>query len=282
MTNEFQLPALKSAPPAPARGAPAPAAPAGRTAATFDVRQLSVWFGAHQVLRGVSLEIMPKTVTAIIGPSGCGKSTFLRALNRLHDLVPGARVEGRIALFGEDLYAPDVDATLVRRRVGMVFQKSNPFPTMSVAENVTVGLRLNGVRQKSVLQERMERALRMAALWEEVKDRLHANALSLSGGQQQRLCIARALAIEPEVLLMDEPASALDPLATARIEELILQLKQAYTIVIVTHNMQQAARISGQTAFFYLGGLIEFDQTNRIFTHPRQKQTEDYVTGRFG
>jgi phosphate transport system ATP-binding protein len=282
MTNDLQLPALKSAPQAPAPGAPAAAAPAGRTAATFDVRQLNVWFGANHVLRGVSLEIPPKAVTAIIGPSGCGKSTFLRALNRLHDLVAGARVEGRIALFGEDLYAPDVDATLVRRRVGMVFQKSNPFPTMSVAENVTVGLRLNGVRQKSVLQERMERALRMAALWEEVKDRLHANALSLSGGQQQRLCIARALAIEPEVLLMDEPASALDPLATARIEDLILQLKQDYTIVIVTHNMQQAARISGHTAFFYLGELIEFDQTNRIFTHPRQKQTEDYVTGRFG
>jgi phosphate transport system ATP-binding protein len=282
MTKEIQLPALKTAPPAPVPNAPASVAPAERTAATFDVRQLNVWFGAHQVLRGVSLEIPPKAVTAIIGPSGCGKSTFLRALNRMHDLVPGARVEGRITLFGEDLYARGVDATLVRRRVGMVFQKSNPFPTMSVAENVTVGLRLNGMRQKSVIQERMERALRMAALWDEVKDRLHANALSLSGGQQQRLCIARALAIEPEVLLMDEPASALDPLATAKIEELILQLKQDYTIVIVTHNMQQAARISSQTAFFYLGELIEFDQTNRIFTQPRQKQTEDYVTGRFG
>jgi phosphate transport system ATP-binding protein len=274
MTKEIQLPALKSAPPATAPGAPA--------AATFDVRHLNVWFGAHQVLCGVSLEILPKAVTAIIGPSGCGKSTFLRALNRMHDLVPGARVEGRITLFGEDLYARDVDATLVRRRVGMVFQKSNPFPTMSVAENVTVGLRLNGLRQKSVVRERMERALRMAALWDEVKDRLNANALSLSGGQQQRLCIARALAIEPEVLLMDEPASALDPLATAKIEELILQLKEDYTIIIVTHNMQQAARISGHTAFFYLGELIEYDQTNRIFTHPRQKQTEDYVTGRFG
>jgi phosphate transport system ATP-binding protein len=200
----------------------------------------------------------------------------------MHDLVPIARVEGRITLFGEDLYGRGVDATLVRRRVGMVFQKSNPFPTMSVAENVTVGLRLNGLRQKDLLLERMERSLRMAALWDEVKDRLNANALSLSGGQQQRLCIARALAIEPEVLLMDEPASALDPLATAKIEELILQLKQDYTIVIVTHNMQQAARISGHTAFFYLGELIEFDQTNRIFTNPKQKQTEDYVTGRFG
>jgi phosphate transport system ATP-binding protein len=282
MTKEIQLPALKTAPPAPVPNATAAVSPAGRAAPTFDVRQLNVWFGANHVLRGVSLEILPKAVTAIIGPSGCGKSTFIRALNRMHDLVAGARVEGRITLFGEDLYAGGVDATLVRRRVGMVFQKSNPFPTMSVAENVTVGLRLNGMRQKNVVQERMERALRMAALWDEVKDRLNANALSLSGGQQQRLCIARALAIEPEVLLMDEPASALDPLATAKIEELILQLKQDYTIVIVTHNMQQAARISGHTAFFYLGELVEFDQTNRIFTHPRQKQTEDYVTGRFG
>jgi phosphate transport system ATP-binding protein len=282
MTNEIHSPALQSAPPAPVPAAPAAPAPPAGSAVTFDVRQLNVWFGSHHVLRGVSLEILPKAVTAIIGPSGCGKSTFLRALNRMHDLVPGARVEGRIALFGQDLYARDVDATLVRRRVGMVFQKSNPFPTMSIAENATVGLRLNGLRQKDLLQERMERSLRMAALWDEVKDRLHANALSLSGGQQQRLCIARALAIEPEVLLMDEPASALDPLATAKIEELILQLKQDYTIVIVTHNMQQAARISGQTAFFYLGELVEFDQTGRIFTNPRQKQTEDYVTGRFG
>ena len=282
MTKEIQLPELKSAPSAAAAIPAAAPAPAAGSAVTFDVRQLCVWFGSHQVLRGVSLGIPPKAVTAIIGPSGCGKSTFLRALNRMHDLVPGARVAGRITLFGEDLYARDVDATLVRRRVGMVFQKSNPFPTMSVAENVTVGLRLNGMRQKGLLQERMERSLRMAALWEEVKDRLNANALSLSGGQQQRLCIARALAIEPEVLLMDEPASALDPLATAKIEELILQLKQDYTIVIVTHNMQQAARISSQTAFFYLGELIEFDQTSRIFTHPGQKQTEDYVTGRFG
>ena len=282
MTNEIHSPALQSAPPAPVPAAPAVPAPPAGSAVTFDVRQLNVWFGSHHVLRGVSLEILPKAVTAIIGPSGCGKSTFLRALNRMHDLVPGARVEGRITLFGADLYARDVDATLVRRRVGMVFQKSNPFPTMSIAENATVGLRLNGLRQKDLLQERMERSLRMAALWDEVKDRLHANALSLSGGQQQRLCIARALAIEPEVLLMDEPASALDPLATAKIEELILQLKQDYTIVIVTHNMQQAARISGQTAFFYLGELVEFDQTGRIFTNPRQKQTEDYVTGRFG
>jgi phosphate transport system ATP-binding protein len=249
---------------------------------TFDVQHLHVRFGSHEVLTDVCLQIPAKAVTAIIGPSGCGKSTFLRALNRMHDLSPGARVEGRVALFEEDLYSPQVDATLVRRRVGMVFQKSNPFPTMSVAENVTAGLRLNGVRNKGVLRERLEQTLRMAALWDEVKDRLHANASSLSGGQQQRLCIARALAIEPEVLLMDEPASALDPLATAKIEELILELKKQLTIVIVTHNMQQAARISDFTAFLYLGKLIEFGQTRKIFTNPANKQTEDYVTGRFG
>ncbi len=282
MAQETQSNTLNAAAPAPASAAtPAPDAAKAR-AVTFDVRQLNVWFGANHVLRNVSLAIPPKAVTAIIGPSGCGKSTFLRSLNRMHDLVPTARVEGRITLFGEDLYGREVDASLVRRRVGMVFQKSNPFPTMSVAENVTVGLRLNGLRQKGLLAERMERSLQMAALWDEVKDRLNANAMSLSGGQQQRLCIARALAIEPEVLLMDEPASALDPLATGKIEELILQLKNNYTIVIVTHNMQQAARISSETAFFYLGELIEHDQTNRIFTNPRQKQTEDYVTGRFG
>jgi phosphate transport system ATP-binding protein len=282
MAKEIQATTLNAAPPAPAPAAPPAPAHAGTKAVTFDVRQLHVWFGANQVLRDVSLAIPTKAVTAIIGPSGCGKSTFLRSLNRMHDLVPAARVEGRITLFGQDLYGRDVDASLVRRRVGMVFQKSNPFPTMSVAENVTVGLRLNGMREKGLLAERMERSLQMAALWDEVKDRLGANALSLSGGQQQRLCIARALAIEPEVLLMDEPASALDPLATAKIEELILQLKNDYTIVIVTHNMQQAARISSETAFFYLGELIEHGQTNHIFTNPSQKQTEDYVTGRFG
>jgi phosphate transport system ATP-binding protein len=269
-------PAAKVAPDVPA--SPGPAAPA----VTFDVQHLNVWFFNQQVLNDVSLRVRPKAVTAIIGPSGCGKSTFLRSLNRMHDSVPGARVEGNITLFGEDLYAKQVDATVVRRRVGMVFQKSNPFPTMTVAENVTVGLRLNGVRKKNILDERMERALKQAALWDEVKDRLRANALSLSGGQQQRLCIARALAIEPEVLLMDEPASALDPLATSRIEELIVELKKEFTIVIVTHNMQQAARISGYTAFFYLGRLIEFDETSKIFTNPANRQTEDYVTGRFG
>ena len=270
---------------APAQG---PAAPSGpehpgpRPATAVDVQWLSVWFGPQQVLRKVSLQIPAQAVTAIIGPSGCGKSTFLRSLNRMHDLVPSARLEGRVALFGQDLYAPGTDPTQVRRRVGMVFQKSNPFPTMTIAENVTVGLRLNGLRRRDLLQEQLEASLRMAALWDEVKDRLHAPAVSLSGGQQQRLCIARALAVQPEVLLMDEPASALDPIATSRIEDLILELKKDFTIVIVTHNMQQAARMSDHTAFFYLGELVEFDRTKKIFTSPSKKQTEDYVTGRFG
>ena len=246
------------------------------------VKNLSVYFGKNQVLKSVSLEVQARAVTAIIGPSGCGKSTFLRALNRMHELVPEARMTGEIRLFGEDIYAGRVEPVIVRRRVGMVFQKSNPFPTMSIADNVTVGLRLNGVRARATLVDRMEKSLRMAALWDEVKDRLHAPAISLSGGQQQRLCIARALAVQPEVLLMDEPASALDPLATARIEDLILELKKAFTIVIVTHNMQQAARISDFTAFLYLGELVEFDVTRKIFTSPARKQTEDYVTGRFG
>jgi phosphate transport system ATP-binding protein len=246
------------------------------------VRALSVFFGDHQVLKKVSLDVLPCSVTAIIGPSGCGKSTFLRSLNRMHELVPTARMEGEIRLFGADIYGRGVEPVIVRRRVGMVFQKSNPFPTMSIADNVTVGLRLNGVRQRATLQERMEKSLVMAALWDEVKDRLNAPAVSLSGGQQQRLCIARALAVQPEVLLMDEPASALDPLATAKIEDLILELKKQYTIVIVTHNMQQAARMSDHTAFFYLGELIEYGPTAKIFTNPTQKRTEDYVTGRFG
>jgi phosphate transport system ATP-binding protein len=248
----------------------------------FAVKGLSISFGQREVLKKVSMEMRPRAVTAIIGPSGCGKSTFLRALNRMHDLVPEARVEGDVRLFGEDIYAKDIEPVLVRRRVGMVFQKSNPFPTMSIADNVTVGLRLNGMRKRALLTQRTEQALRMAALWDEVKDRLSAPAISLSGGQQQRLCIARALAVEPEVLLMDEPASALDPLATAKIEDLILELKRTYTVIIVTHNMQQAARMSDDTAFLYLGELIEFGPTNRIFTSPKQKRTEDYVTGRFG
>jgi phosphate transport system ATP-binding protein len=245
-------------------------------------RGLCVFFGHNQVLKSVSLDVPPRAVTAIIGPSGCGKSTFLRAINRMHDLVPTARVQGQILLFGQDIYARGVEPVIVRRRVGMVFQKSNPFPTMSIADNVTVGLRLNGVRKSAVLSQHMEEALKMAALWDEVKDRLAAPAVSLSGGQQQRLCIARALAVQPEVLLMDEPASALDPLATGRIEDLILELKKEYTIIIVTHNMQQAARISDHTAFFYLGELVEYGLTSKIFTSPSKQQTEDYVTGRFG
>jgi len=261
--------------------APVPPGPSGSTPA-FSARELSVFFGANHVLKRVSLDIPARAVTAIIGPSGCGKSTFLRALNRMHELVPTARMEGQIRLFGQDIYAREVEPVLVRRRVGMVFQKSNPFPTMSIADNVTVGLRLNGVRNRGLLEARMQQALGMAALWDEVKDRLGAPAISLSGGQQQRLCIARALAVQPEVLLMDEPASALDPLATAKIEDLILELKKDYTIVIVTHNMQQAARISDHTAFFYLGELVEYDATSKIFTNPARKQTEDYVTGRFG
>ena len=260
----------------------APAPPTAANATALNVRNLSVFFGENHVLKNVSLDIAARAVTAIIGPSGCGKSTFLRALNRMHELVPEARMTGDIRLFGDDIYAPGVEPVIVRRRVGMVFQKSNPFPTMSIAENVTVGLRLNGARDRKLLAERTEQALRMAALWDEVKDRLNAPAISLSGGQQQRLCIARALAVQPEVLLMDEPASALDPLATAKIEDLILELKKDYTIVIVTHNMQQAARISDFTAFLYLGELVEFDATTKIFTSPAKKQTEDYVTGRFG
>jgi phosphate transport system ATP-binding protein len=254
----------------------------GESAPAVSVRELSVFFGSNQVLKRVNLDVPARAVTAIIGPSGCGKSTFLRAINRMHDLIPSARIEGQIRLFGQDIHGSEVEPVRVRRRVGMVFQKSNPFPTMSIAENVTVGLRLNGMRNRPLLAERMEQALVMSALWEEVKDRLEAPAVSLSGGQQQRLCIARALAVQPEVLLMDEPASALDPLATARIEDLIFELKKDYTIIIVTHNMQQAARISDDTAFFYLGELIEFGPTSKLFTHPSKKQTEDYVTGRFG
>jgi len=250
--------------------------------AALSVRGLSIFFGDNAVLRNVTIDIAACAVTAIIGPSGCGKSTFLRAINRMHELNPDARMEGQIHLFGDDIYSPGVEPVIVRRRVGMVFQKSNPFPTMTIAENVTVGLRLNGVRDKKVLAERIEESLRMAALWDEVKDRLHAPAVSLSGGQQQRLCIARALAVQPEVLLMDEPASALDPLATQKIEDLIIELKKDYTIIIVTHNMQQAARSSDFTAFFYLGELVEYGPTKKIFTNPSQKRTEDYVTGRFG
>jgi phosphate transport system ATP-binding protein len=249
---------------------------------TFEAKNVSIWYGEKRAIEDVSLNIAANAVTAIIGPSGCGKSTFLRALNRMHELVPKTRMEGTVLLHGEDLYSKTVDPAIVRRRVGMVFQKSNPFPTMTIGENVIVGLRLNGVRNQKFLNERLEKSLRMAALWDEVKDDLHKPGTSLSGGQQQRLCIARALAVEPEVILMDEPCSALDPIATAKIEELIYELKAQYTIVTVTHNMQQAGRISDYTAFFYLGKLIEFGATTQIFTNPTERQTEDYITGRFG
>jgi phosphate transport system ATP-binding protein len=251
-------------------------------ARTFEVKNLSIWYGEKLAIDNVTLDVVSNAVTAIIGPSGCGKSTFLRALNRMHELTPKTRMDGAVLLHGENLYSSSVDPAIVRRRVGMVFQKSNPFPTMTIGENVVVGLRLNGVRKQKFLNERLEKSLRMAALWDEVKDDLHKPGTSLSGGQQQRLCIARALAVEPEVILMDEPCSALDPIATAKIEELISELKAKYTIVTVTHNMQQAGRISDYTAFFYLGRLIEFGPTTKIFTNPSEKQTEDYITGRFG
>jgi phosphate transport system ATP-binding protein len=246
------------------------------------VRDLNAWFGNAHVLHGIGVTIAPKAVTAVIGPSGCGKSTFIRCLNRMHEVVPGARVTGSVRVEGMDVYAPGVDPVQVRRRIGMVFQKPNPFPTMSVFDNVVAGLRLGGVRERSVLDEAAERALRQAALWDEVKDQLGKSGVSLSGGQQQRVCIARALAVEPEVLLMDEPCSALDPIATAKIEELILELRSTLTIVVVTHNMQQAARVSESTGFFLLGELVEFGVTRQLFTNPHDKRTEDYITGRFG
>jgi phosphate transport system ATP-binding protein len=250
--------------------------------AKIDVADLNFYYGSLRALENVTLQVYPNQVTALIGPSGCGKSTFLRALNRMNDIVPGARVEGSIRIDGRDIYEPSVDVVDLRRRVGMVFQKSNPFPK-STFDNVAYGLRINGMTSsQEELRGRVEASLKAAALWDEVKDRLHSSALALSGGQQQRLCIARALAVEPEILLMDEPASALDPIATQRIEELIYQLKNRYTIVIVTHNMQQAARVSDMTAFFWLGRLIECERTDKLFTAPSQKLTEDYVTGRFG
>jgi phosphate transport system ATP-binding protein len=241
---------------------------------------LSAWFGTHQALEDVTLDIPPHRVTAVIGPSGCGKSTLIRCVNRMHEAVPGARARGRVTVAGQDVYAHD--PVVVRRRVGMVFQKPNPFPTMSIFDNVAAGLRLNGLRKKSILEGVVEKNLRDAALWDEVKDKLHTPGTGLSGGQQQRLCIARALAVEPEVLLLDEPCSALDPISTAKVEELILGLAGRLTIVIVTHNMQQAARVSERTAFFLMGRLVEYDLTPRLFTNPREKKTEDYITGRFG
>ena len=257
------------------------AAPTPTGAPFIEIEDVSLFYGASQALKNISLNLEEKVVTAFIGPSGCGKSTLLRCLNRMNDLIDNVRIDGAIKIGGHNIYASDVDVIELRKRVGMVFQKSNPFPK-SVYENVAYGLRLHGVKAKSDLDTRIEESLRASALWDEVKDRLHSSALGLSGGQQQRLCIARAIAIKPEVILMDEPASALDPLATARIEDLILDLKKEFTIVIVTHNMQQAARISDHTAFFYIGELVEFGPTTKIFTNPAQKRTEDYVSGRFG
>jgi phosphate transport system ATP-binding protein len=250
-------------------------------AGSIEVERFSFWYGERQALHGISLDVRPRAVTALIGPSGCGKSTFLRSLNRLNELIPGARSEGAIRLDGEDIYRGGMDVVSLRQRVGMVFQRWNPFPK-SIYDNVVYGPRVNGVRGRAELDEIAERSLRRAALWDEVRDRLRQSALSLSGGQQQRLCIARALANDPEVLLLDEPASALDPIATQRIEELVYELKQELTIVIVTHNLQQAARISDETAFFYLGDLVESGATQRLFTSPREERTEAYITGRFG
>ncbi len=247
----------------------------------IETRGVSFYYGATQALFDVSMSIRPKCVTALIGPSGCGKSTFLRTLNRMNDLIEGRRISGQVLIDGTDIYLPQIDVVALRKRVGMVFQKSNPFPK-SIYENVAYGSRIAGVSNRAVLDVVVEQALERAALWHEVKDRLRDSALNLSGGQQQRLCIARALATNPEVVLMDEPASALDPAATARIEDLIFELKKSYTIVIVTHNMQQAARVSDYTAFFYKGQMVEMEETSQLFTRPRQKQTEDYITGRFG
>jgi phosphate transport system ATP-binding protein len=258
------------------------AKPAAHSAPKASVRNLDFFYGGAQALYNISLDIPPQQVMAFIGPSGCGKSTFLRTLNRMNDTIPGTRVEGSVLIDGQDIYAPGTDVVNLRRRVGMVFQKSNPFPK-SIFDNVAYGLRINRMStSKTELEGRVQEALEDAALWAEVKDRLKSSAFGLSGGQQQRLCIARALAVRPEVILMDEPASALDPIATQKIEELIVELKQQYTIVIVTHNMQQAARVSDQTAFFWLGKLVEVNQTERIFTNPTEKLTEDYITGRFG
>lgn len=254
--------------------------PSPKTRTKLATQGLNLHYGDKQALKSIDLEIPEHRVTALIGPSGCGKSSYLRCFNRMNDLIPGATVSGSVSLDGQELYAKGVDVVELRKRVGMVFQRSNPFPK-SIFENVAFGPKIHGV-DKRELEGIVERSLRRAALWDEVQDRLHTSALSLSGGQQQRLCIARALAVEPEVLLMDEPASALDPIATARIEELIHELKEHYTIVIVTHSMQQAARVSDFTAFFYMGEVVEFDETERIFTNPRQQRTEDYVTGRFG
>ncbi|MGI8588870.1 MAG: phosphate ABC transporter ATP-binding protein PstB [Chloroflexia bacterium] len=265
---------------------PQPKPKAGAHDPAISVRDLHAWYGTFHALQGISIEIRPQRITALIGPSGCGKSTFLRCLNRMHEVVPGARTAGDVLLDGENIYEKGVDPVLVRRQIGMVFQKANPFPTKSIFENVASGLRIQGA-PKSMIAERVEKSLRQAALWDEVKDKLNHVATALSGGQQQRLCVARALAVEPEVILMDEPASALDPIATLKIEELMLQLKQQYTIVVVTHNMQQAARVSDTTGVFMVrpdrsGELVEVGSTRRIFTNPNDSRTEAYITGRIG
>jgi len=251
------------------------------TTTKIQTDNLNLFYGTKQALKNISLKIPANQVTALIGPSGCGKSTFLRSLNRMNDLIDNVRIEGSVIIGGTDIYNNGIDVVELRKKVGMIFQKSNPFPK-SIYDNVAYGPRINGMRDKKVLDEIVEKSLQRSALWNEVKDDLKKSGLALSGGQQQRLCIARALAVNPDILLMDEPASALDPLATAKIEELIHELKENYTIVIVTHNMQQAARVSDYTAFFYMGSLIEYDETKKIFTTPKEKQTEDYITGRFG
>ena len=247
----------------------------------IEAKGLELWYGDNHALKGVSLEIPENRITALIGPSGCGKSTFLKTLNRMNDLVPGVRIEGEVLYNGENIYGDGVDVTRLRRQIGMVFQKANPFP-MSIYDNIAYGPRTHGVKNRAKLDDIVERSLRDAAIWDEVKDRLKKSALGLSGGQQQRLCIARALAVEPDVLLMDESTSALDPISTSKIEELAMELKNRYTVVMVTHNMQQAVRVSDMTAFFLLGELVEFGDTERLFSHPRDKRTEDYITGRFG
>lgn len=269
-----------STPPIPTTFSTEPT-PAPGTATILEARNVSVFYGQFEAIKKVTLGVQANAVVAFIGPSGCGKSTFLRAINRINDMIPGCRVTGEINLGGQDVYGPGIDLTKLRRQVGMVFQKPNPFPR-SIYENITYGPRLQGISRRSDLDALVEDTLRKAALWDEVKDRLHTSAQGLSGGQQQRMCIARTLATRPQVMLMDEPCSALDPIATGKIEDLIVELKQYVTVVIVTHNMHQAARVSDKTAFFYLGQLIEFDQTNTIFTNPKNKKTEEYVTGRFG
>jgi phosphate transport system ATP-binding protein len=267
-------------PPGAPEGRPTPH-PAGESTGTVRARDFSFWYGAKQALHGIDITVPARSVMALIGPSGCGKSTFLRSINRMNDLIPGVRQSGRLELDGDDIYQAGMDTVALRQRVGMVFQRWNPFPK-SIYENVAYGPRINGQSNRAELDEIVEGSLRRAALWEEVKDRLRQSALGLSGGQQQRLCIARALANHPEVLLLDEPASALDPIATQRIEELLYELKSELTIIIVTHNLQQAARVSDHTAFFYMGTLVEVDQTERMFTSPREERTEAYITGRFG